>query len=99
MGAALERNGHKSDSGLAVANYESFFGVRKWLAAQRLQHGFELLCLKGHNWLGSGAIRVAHRNAAHGFWRSPEVRQIQFVHEIDVSSAWKCGGLEWHTHL
>src|SRR5258705_7776368 len=99
MGAALERHGHKGDSGLAVANYESSFGVRKWLAAQRLQHGFELLCLNGNNWLGGGAIRVAHLNAAHGKGSCPEVRQMQFVHEIDVSSTWECGGLEWHAHL
>src|SRR5580704_6442570 len=97
--AAVERYGHESDGAVALGDYEPFFGVRKGLAAQRLQDGFELLCLKGGNRLGSSRICVEHLNTIQGKRSSPEVRQMQLVHDIEMRSAWECCGLEWHAHL
>src|SRR5271157_235809 len=99
MCAAVERYEHKSDGALAIGDYESFFGVRKSLAAQRLQHGFELLCLEGRTRLGSCRICVEHLNTAHVKRSWPEVRQMQLVHHIEMRSAWECCGLERYTHF
>src|SRR4029077_11740780 len=99
MCAAVELYCHESDGALAIGNYEPFFGVRKFLAAKRLQHRFELLCLKGRNRLGSSRICVEQLNTIQGKRSCPEVRQMQLVHDIEMRSAWECCGLEWHAHL
>src|SRR5467141_484532 len=73
-------------------------GGTKGLAAQRLQHGFELLCIEGRNLLGGSRICVEHLNTTQGKRSCLEVRQMQLVHDIEMRSAWECCGLEWHAH-
>src|SRR5262252_8577620 len=98
-GVAVERYAHKSQGALTARDYQPFFAVRKCPAAQRLQNGLELLGLEGRKRWGGFRIRVKHVNTTQGQRNRPEVRQMQLVHHIEMSSVRERCRLEWHAHL
>jgi hypothetical protein len=71
-------------------------GSEKGLATQRLQHGFELLCLEDCNRWTTLGMDVKHLNPAQRKRRWQKVDQMYLVHEIGMRSAGVDSGIEGH---
>src|SRR5437588_7305421 len=79
MRAAVEGDGHKNDSRSTIGDCQTSILTGRYLAAHGLEHGFELLYLKGGNRFDGCSIRIEYFNSTHIKSGCREVGQMQLV--------------------